>query len=730
MSTRGIFSLGTIETRIREDSWVPMPTVWGGNTRYDGVEKINYNTYFTGGGTQPSNPLAERTTFADRIVLTTDTSSVVPSAQLPFTVGNTDDGFNTPSTTVSWWSGHQRSRVYKLTYATESQSSSPSGTFANGPSGSNEWTMMAAVGNNEVGYFGGGDSGPSTSRVQKITFSEETFANLPATGNMTGPSRIRMATNGTPTRGYFTGGYPSTQNSARMEYSTDTMSQISNSNEGYFSRGSTGTDIAGYFTGGLSSPHNGISGGETNTEKIVYSSETFVNVPTLYSSYQYGLSSYWGPGARRAVGGSGSKEHGYWAGGYYPAPGTPDDYRSWVDKVDFATETASRRITNIQNARANVMGTGPRKNALATYDPPIPTPTPNESVTPASPQTLNIGYMAGGATINTSGTTVDKLQFSNGTTARIPGLTLSPSRYGAWGYGSKTHAFVAGGKVSPAHNSKIDRITYATDTISLNFAQNPSPGPGGGYWAKSTQTKTHGYWWGKVPGGDYTYKHPFATDTLEALPDSSWSQPSPIPSSYDAMYKRGGTAFNNADQTAGYAMSGYSNPGNATYYSSKLVYATDTWNNGTPANQWGRGDAGGPNTRRDGGSGAASATKGYQAGGGPSMSSTNGQLGWFVFSTETWGESPAGAPNTSYYYYGKGVLSNQAESYWMGGQPGPSMPGSGIPGGGDGNYKLTHASDTWSGNWQGGIPEGRASFATASPRMFQNDQYIPQDNLL
>ena len=358
-----------------------MPTVWGGDTRYDGVEKINYNMYFTGGNGNPGGSLPERTSYADKIVITTDTSSVVPSAQLPFNVGMTDDGFNTPSTTVSWWAGNQRTRVYKLTYATESQSSSPSGTFANGPGGDNNWTQMAAVGNNETGYFGGGDQSNATSRVQKIVFSQETFANLPATGNMTGPSRIRMATNGTPTRGYFTGGYPSTQNSARMEYSTDTMSQISNSNEGYFSRGSTGTDIAGYFTGGLSSPHNGISGGEANTEKIVYSSETFVNVPTLYSSYQYGLSSYWGNGSRRAVGGSGSKEHGYWAGGYYPAPGTPNDYRSWVDKVDFATETASRRITNIQNARANVMGTGPRKNALATYDPPIPTPTATQTVT-------------------------------------------------------------------------------------------------------------------------------------------------------------------------------------------------------------------------------------------------------------------------------------------------------------------------------------------------------------
>ncbi len=167
----------------------------------------------------------------------------------------------------------------------------------------------------------------------------------------------------------------------------------------------------------------------------------------------------------------------------------------------------------------------------------------------------------------------------------------------------------------------------------MNFVQNPSPG--GGYWAKSTQTKTHGYYWGKEPGGYKTWKHPFATDTIASLPDASWSQPSPIPSSYPDTAKRGSTSFNNADQTAGYAMSGHENPGNATQYSSKLVYATDTWENGTPANAWGRGDSGGPNRRVHGGSGAASATKGYQAGGGPSKTSTNGQLGWFVFATET-----------------------------------------------------------------------------------------------
>ena len=727
MSTRGIFSLGTIETRIREDSWVPMPTVWGGDTRYDGVEKINYNMYFTGGNGNPGGSLPERTSYADKIVITTDTSSVVPSAQLPFNVGMTDDGFNTPSTTVSWWAGNQRSRVYKLTYATESQSSSPSGTFANGPSGNNEWTQMSAVGNNESGYFGGGDSGPGTSRVQKIVFSEETFANLPSTANLPG-NRTRAATVGTDTRGYWYGGYPNTQNASRMEYSTDTMTQISNGQESYFSRGSTGTDIAGYFTGGSGSPHNGFTGGETGTEKLVYSTETFTPVPTLYSNYAYGLSSYWGNGSRRGVGGSGSKEYGYWAGGLYPAPGTPNDYRSWVDKIDFATETASRRITNIQNPRAiGQMGTGPRKNALATYDPPIPTPTATQTVTPASPQTQNIGYAAAGSGA-AGGTTVDKMTLSNGTIARIPS-TISPSpgpslRVGSVGYGSKTHAFIEGGAAGPSYMmSIIDKIEYSTDTASLNSLQIANS-PAGQWDGKSSQTKTTGYFFGMASPTDYTYKHPFATDTLTRF--ENWTTPSPMPTSYPNSRTRGSSTFNDLPQTNIYAMGSY-NGSHGSYYSARLKPATDTWDNGTPSPAWGRSDY---QARRDGGNGgAASTTKGYVGGGGYNLSNVPGNLSVFEFSTETWDYLPSGPPNTSHYYFGKGIIGNQTESYWLGGSPGPSWP-SWSPPAGDGSYKYTYATDTWSNNWEGGMPESRSRFATMSPRMFQNDVYIPQDNLL
>ena len=169
------------------------------------------------------------------------------------------------------------------------------------------------------------------------------------------------------------------------------------------------------------------------------------------------------------------------------------------------------------------------------------------------------------------------------------------------------------------------------------------------------------------------------------------------------------------------------NGSHGAYYSARLKPATDTWDNGTPSPAWGRGDY---QARRDGANGgAASTTKGYVGGGGYNLSNIPGNLSVFEFSTETWDYLPSGPPNTSYYYFGKGIIGNQTESYWLGGSPGPSWPSMSVSAG-DGSYKYTYATDTWSNNWEGGMPASRSRFATASPRMFQNDVYIPQDNLL
>ena len=575
-TTRNIFTLGEYNDDTLAGEGVPLPSVWAGDTRFvDGRAKLPSNMYFTGGnGYQPGYPssLPERTSYADKINITTDTNSVVPSAQLPYNMGG-DDGFNTPSTTISYYAGYQKSRVYKLTYATEAQSSSPTGTFANGPS-NNEFVYMAAVGNDTTGYFAGGDAGSDTSQIQKITFSEETFSNLPATGRQ--PSqRNRQSTVGTPTRGYFVGGLQGStaqSRATRMEYSTDTATSIPNNNHSYFSMGSTGNDIAGYFTGGIQSPHNGFTGGNRETNKLTYATETFEEIPALASGPSTGLPSYWGSGERRGVSGSGSKESGYFAGGLYPAPGTSGDMRSWVDKIDFATDTVSKRLTNIQNDRAvGHMGTGARKNGLATFDPPTPTPTDTTPRQEAKGGVPNFGYWGTGWYDNN----VDKLNYATETVSNMGGLSKDTADAAV--ISSDTTWYQAGGyshPSSPARWSGTDKIVYATDTKTTNFQNMPS--------ARNTPSSNHygsidmtgfsypaggkGYfsggrdgWYG---GRSFTTKFTYSSETYDNMPSSN------VLNGFSKAYGRSST-------TAGYRGGG-SEPGvNSLLY--KLTFSNETW---------------------------------------------------------------------------------------------------------------------------------------------------------
>ena len=609
-TTRNIFTLGEYSDDTIAGEGVPLPSVWAGDTRFvDGRAKLPSNMYFTGGnGYQPGYPssLPERTSYADKISITTDTNSVVPSAQLPWNMGG-DDGFNTPSTTISYYAGYQRSRVYKLTYATEAQSSSPTGTFAAGPNGDNGFVYMAAVGNDTTGYFAGGDAGSDTSKIQKITFSAETFANLPATGNQ--PSaRNRQSTVGTPTRGYFVGGMQgssSKSSATRMEYSTDTTTTIPNANEAYFSRGSTGNDIAGYFTGGISGPHNGFTGGESPTDKLTYATETFAVIPSLAGSPN-GLPSYWGPGERRGLSGSGDKESGYFAGGLYPAPGTPGDMRSWVDKIDFATDTASRRKTTIQNARAvGHMGTGARKNGLATFDPPTPTPTDTTPRQEAKGGVPNFGYWGTGWSDNNA----NKLNYANETVSNMG--NLSKDLADAAVISSDTTWYQAGGyshPSSPARWSGTDKIVYSTDTKTTNFLNMPS--------ARNTPSSNH-----------------FGSKNMTGF-----------------SYPAGGK--------------GYFSGGNDGWYggrsiTTKLTYSSETYSDMPSANV--------PHARADS-FGRSSTTAGYRGGGGDAPSPANiTNTSKLTFSNETWTLIPAAKLELGPSQPQRGASAgNIGDAYWMG----------------------------------------------------------------
>jgi len=663
-TTRNIFTLGEYNDDTLAGEGVPLPSVWAGDTRFvDGRAKLPSNMYFTGGnGYQPGYPssLPERTSYADKINITTDTNSVVPSAQLPWNMGG-DDGFNTPSTTISYYAGYQKSRVYKLTYATEAQSSSPTGTFANGPGGGNEFTYMAAVGNDTTGYFAGGDAGSDTSQIQKITFSAETFANLPATGNQPN-TRHRQSTVGIPTRGYFVGGMhsgSSTSRATRMEYSTDTTTAIPNANESYFSRGSTGNDIAGYFTGGTSGPHNGFTGGESPTDKLTYATETFEVIPALAGSPN-GLPSYWGPGERRGVSGSGDKESGYFAGGLYPAPGTSGDMRSWVDKIDFATDTASRRLTNIQNDRAvGHMGTGARKNGLATFDPPTPTPTPTKSPGDAFNEAIWMGGF--NALTNQYTSSGGKIDFSTDAISNLPTTQLTKQSYDLAATSSPHAGYYAQGAPSNTHIVKVDYATSSPSTLTSNLSGGPG-GPGNDPRRRGASfgLKTAGYFMQGDTGSSGNLsnldKITYSSDTSARLPASGTPTGS---------YATVGAS----NQTAGYQTGG--TPGGGTMR--KMPFATESWGNAPGGNFPEMWDA----------KSMSNATHGYFIGGSGNANGT--RVYKLTFATDSTSQLPTNFPQYSRYGWGTG---NSTYGYASGGVSTGSITTR--------IYKLQYSNDTWS----------------------------------
>ena len=117
----------------------------------------------------------------------------------------------------------------------------------------------------------------------------------------------------------------------------------------------------------------------------------------------------------------------------------------------------------------------------------------SNSVTPVTPRA---GFFLGG---QGSGTTIDKITFSNDARSTLS-ATLSPSRgYSAGFANSGTAGYVVGGTESPDY-STISKLVFATDTIS-----NLGTGAVGTYIkavSGMANSGTAGYWaGGNAPGG-------------------------------------------------------------------------------------------------------------------------------------------------------------------------------------------------------------------------------------
>jgi hypothetical protein len=161
----------------------------------------------------------------------------------------------------------------KLTYSTDTTIYTPGANLSFARS------VLAATGNSEAGYFGGGSPGPF-SRMDKLTYSTDTTVYTP--GANLSSARSGPGATGNTTDGYFGGGaffpgpgtlYRSTMD--KLTYSTDTTAATPGANlsasRGYLS--ATGNSTAGYFGGGLPGP-------VSTMDKLTYSTDTTAAAPS------------------------------------------------------------------------------------------------------------------------------------------------------------------------------------------------------------------------------------------------------------------------------------------------------------------------------------------------------------------------------------------------------------------------------------------------------------------
>ena len=176
---------------------------------------------------------------------------------------------------------------------------------------------------------------------------------------------------------------------------------------------------------------------------------------------------------------------------------------------------------------------------------------------------LTAGYFAGG---NPGQSEVNKLTYAADTTARVPTADLSDPRHGLAGTGGSSSGYFVAGYSNPAGGvvTITDKLTYSTDTTARAPSADVSVAR---YYMEGTGDSSNGYIaGGYAPGPDATKsvldKIAFSADVAARVPGGNLSL---------ARYGLAATG----NQTAGY-FSGGINPGGGKSTTDKCTYSSET----------------------------------------------------------------------------------------------------------------------------------------------------------
>ena len=604
--------------------------------------------YSMTGRKSPSSGPGPGMEFTYKVDYGTDTSTQVPSAGVSygyyqaFGAGNSTAAYKLGGKSGSV-PGDGAENAEKVVYATDTRAGTPN-------YGNRRYDSFAVTHGQTTLYGTGGRGQPSNqlhSNTYKMSYSTETWSDIPGANDHLDQSRKQGASLATSTHGYFAGGgnYPSARSDVdKMSFSSETMNKIPSMmlpaggiarNRG-FSRGD-----AGYSFGGITGPGSYVS----RIEKITFSTDTTAAFPSNL------------PAPMTRPQSMSSDSAGYSVGGNAPSIG----YLSSVAKMSFATGTFSAS-GNLPTMQWQGVGASAGSDNLPFQVPPASTPTASKSPGPAFNGALWMGgynaltnqYTSAGGKIDFSTDAISNLPTTNLTGNRYNLAATSSPQAGYYGNAQTTEVVkvdyatnspstlpsgLSGGNSGPAAPydarrrgaafglktagymmqgstgysgflSNLDKITYSTEVVARLPGSNT---PTGSYATVGASNQTAGYQTGGTPGGGTMRKMPFATESWGNAPGASF------PEMWDAK------SMSNA--THGYFIGGSGNANGTRVY--KLTFATDSTSQ-LPTNF--------PQYSRYGW-GTGNSTHGY-ASGGVNTGSITTRIYKLQYSNDTWSTTP------------------------------------------------------------------------------------------
>ena len=397
--------------------------------------------------------------LVQRIDFENDTATASNKGNLPIAVReNTGSSNDTHGYSFGGYYNYGAiSNTYRVDYADDTVAASPKGQL------SQNTRQAACVGTKDTGYLGGISPG-YFSRIVRYSYSSDTSTSI--ADDIFDPGSYGTAATGNNTHGYFVGGNNITGNPGnpyysvvrRLDYSNDTAttSPKGNLTAGSVDNGATGNNNFGYFS--IQDYYTYAPLGQTSIiTRIQYANDTATSSPRGNLN--------WVSQQNRATG---SKDYGYFGGGYHQSYSIPDYYNSAIDRIDYASDTATASPkgplnTGVGYGNACFGGQQNQFNEVGNV-----VDHGSDGLYATSPLGPASGYWGGGAVYQGSGpgnyypriSTMSRLDYANDTAGASSKGPLPQEADEVRAVASKTHGYWTLGQMS----SYIQRVDFANDS--------------------------------------------------------------------------------------------------------------------------------------------------------------------------------------------------------------------------------------------------------------------------